>query len=119
MFQVRLKMLREGAGLSQYRFADEIGVAQSTVGMWESGKREPDYKMTATLARYFDVSIDYLVGHSSCAISDAQKEPATPEEQPVHPIVDRLIAESQDLSEEEAAKVQEYVQLLKLKRNQA
>lgn len=36
MFQVRLKKLREDRGYSQYTFAKKIGVAQSTVGGWES-----------------------------------------------------------------------------------
>ena len=37
MFQVRLKELRERAGFSQAVLAKKVGVAQSTVGMWESG----------------------------------------------------------------------------------
>ena len=64
MFQVRLKQLRENANYSQYSFANEIGVAQSTVGMWESGMREPNYKTTQKIADFFNVSIDYLLGKS-------------------------------------------------------
>lgn len=64
MFRIRLKTLRENMGLSQYKFADEIGVAQSTVGMWESGKREPDFHTAQILADFFNVSIDYLVGRT-------------------------------------------------------
>jgi len=74
VFQVRLKLLRESAGYSQYSFASEIGVAQSTVGMWESGRREPDHKTTQKLADFFDVTLDYLLGKSD-----------TPNPQPVTP----------------------------------
>ena len=61
MFSLKLKELREKAGLSQYAFADKFGVAQSTVGNWESGKREPNFETTRKLADFFSVSVDYLL----------------------------------------------------------
>lgn len=65
MFQIRLKELRERSGYSQYSFADKFGVAQSTVGNWESGKREPNFETMQRLANFFGVSIDYLLGRES------------------------------------------------------
>ncbi len=62
MFRIRLKELRENAGLSQYKFADKFGVAQSTVGSWEAGKREPNFDTMQRLADFFNVSVDYLLG---------------------------------------------------------
>ena len=62
MFAKRLKELREKAGYSQYSFADAMGIAQSTVGGWESGKREPNFDMTKKIADFFGVSVDYLLG---------------------------------------------------------
>lgn len=53
MFAKRLKELREKAGYSQYSFADAMGIAQSTVGGWESGKREPNFDMTKKNRRFF------------------------------------------------------------------
>lgn len=71
MFQTRLRELREAAGYrSQQSFADAFGVAQSTVGGWEAGKREPNYETTMRLARFFGVSIDDLLG------LETKKEPA-------------------------------------------
>ncbi len=62
MFQNKLKMLREAAGFkSQQSFANAFGVAQSTVGNWEAGKREPDYETTKKLAEFFNVPIDFLL----------------------------------------------------------
>lgn len=61
MFSLQLKELREKAGYSQYSFANKFGVAQSTVGGWESGKREPNFETTIRLAEFFGVSIDYLL----------------------------------------------------------
>ncbi len=60
MFRIRLKELRENAGLSQSTFAKAFGVAQSTVGGWESGAREPNIETIQKLADFFTVSTDYL-----------------------------------------------------------
>ncbi len=66
MFRIRIRELREQAGYrSQQAFADVFGVAQSTVGNWEAGKREPNYETTIRLADFFHVSVDYLLGISN------------------------------------------------------
>lgn len=62
MFRIRLKELRENAGLSQYSFADKFGISQSTVGNWEAGKREPNFNTMERIADFFNVSVDYLLG---------------------------------------------------------
>ena len=64
MFRVRLKELREDMGISQYEFADRLGVAQSTVGGWESGKREPNFDTMQKIANFFGVTVDYLLGRT-------------------------------------------------------
>lgn len=62
MFRIKLKSLREAKGISQKEFAANIGVAQSSVGMWESGKREPrTLDQLKRIADYFGVSTDYLL----------------------------------------------------------
>lgn len=63
MFRVELKKCRENAGLSQCELAENIGVSQAAVGMWESGKREPNFTTLCKLADYFGVTVDYLIGH--------------------------------------------------------
>lgn len=71
-FRTRIRELRENYGYkSQQSFADSFGVAQSTVGGWESGKREPNYETTLRLAQFFGVSVDYLLGRDD----DPQKKP--------------------------------------------
>ena len=62
MFSLRLKELREKKGYSQYSFADAFGVAQSTIGNWEAGKREPNLDTIQRLAAFFGVTVDYLIG---------------------------------------------------------
>lgn len=53
VFRIRLKELRENAGLSQYGFAEKIGISQSTVGNWEAGSREPNFKTMERIADFF------------------------------------------------------------------
>lgn len=81
VFQTQLRELREAAGYkSQQAFADAFGVAQSTVGGWEAGKREPNYETTMRLARFFGVSVDRLLG-----LEEEKKEP-TPDSESGPPL---------------------------------
>lgn len=75
MFQITLKTLREKHNLSQYKLADMLGVSQSTVGMWESGKNKPEYANLAKLADIFNVSIGELTGSE-----EIKKTPLTEEQ---------------------------------------
>lgn len=61
---LRLKQLREQRRLSQDGLAMKINVSQSTISAYEVGERTPDLETLITLASFFDVSIDYLVGQS-------------------------------------------------------
>lgn len=64
MFSNRLKELRQEKGLIQERFAQELNVSKGAVAMWETGKRIPDSEMLKTIAKFFSVSVDYLLGES-------------------------------------------------------
>lgn len=63
-FGTRLNQLRKSASLSQEEFAKKIGVSRSTIGMYEQGKREPDFETLEKIADYFNVDTDYLLGTS-------------------------------------------------------
>ena len=81
MFQIRLKQLREDAGLSQYKLAEILGISQSAVGNWEAGTKEPrNYAMTQKIADFFDVSIDYLLGRDEKAPPLKAKSPVYDDE---------------------------------------
>ena len=70
MIHLRLKELREKAGLSQAEFAKKLSVSQSAVGMWETGKRLPEHDTLLRIAQFFHVSTDYLYGHSDSSASN-------------------------------------------------
>ncbi len=68
VFSERLRGLREQKGFSQRELANELGVSNSSIGMYESGKRKPDPEMLEAIADYFNVDIDYLVGRSDVTL---------------------------------------------------
>lgn len=60
----RLKELRIEKGLSQAQLAKETQLGQSAIAYWETGQRIPNAQAVVTLARYFNVSTDYLLGET-------------------------------------------------------
>lgn len=64
-FKDVLKREREKRGWTQDFLAEKMGVAPSTVGMWEQGERIPKNKNQEDLADIFNVGLDYLMGRSS------------------------------------------------------
>lgn len=57
----KLRELRTAKGLSLKELGKVIGVAESTMSLYETGKRQPDYTNLKLLANYFDVTIDSLL----------------------------------------------------------
>ena len=60
-FQQRLYDLRKKAGLSQEGLAALLDVTRQAVQKWEAGTSRPDMDNLVALARYFNVTLDYLV----------------------------------------------------------
>ena len=63
-FKTRFKELREANELTQSGIAEKLGLTRSRIGMYETGKREPDYETLELIADFFNVDIDYLLGRS-------------------------------------------------------
>lgn len=64
-FQNILKSLRKANGLTQDELAKILKISRSTIGMYENGSREPDYETLESIADFFNVDIDYLLGRTS------------------------------------------------------
>ena len=65
-FGERLRILRTRKGLSQLDFAKQIKISKSAVNMYERGEREPSFEVLETIADYFNVDLDYLLGKTDC-----------------------------------------------------
>ena len=61
-FSRRLENLLEENNLTQRRLSTELHIAPSTLNGYLRRNREPDFATLIKLARYFKVSIDYLLG---------------------------------------------------------
>ena len=61
-FPQTLKELRLERQLTQSALADLLIINQRTISSWETGIREPDYEMLVKIAKFFDVTTDYLLG---------------------------------------------------------
>ncbi len=57
--------LRKEKGLSQKKLADAIGVSQAAIAKIEINRNEATSDTIRKLAKYFDVSADYLLGLTS------------------------------------------------------
>lgn len=58
----RLRLLRERYGLSQNDLADRLGTSQTQIMRWEGNKVIPSAESVISLAKFFNVSSDYLLG---------------------------------------------------------
>ena len=58
----RLKDLREDADKTQEEIAKIIGTSQSYYAQYENGKRSIPFERMILLARYYNVSLDYIAG---------------------------------------------------------
>ena len=63
-FANRLKSLRKAANKTQDDIAEFLNISYAAISMMESGKRAPSFDVLCSLADYFNVSLDYLVGRS-------------------------------------------------------
>lgn len=62
IFYDRLKELRIEKGIGQIELAKAIDVSKGIISLWENGLREPKLSNLIALAKFFEVSLDYLVG---------------------------------------------------------
>ncbi len=63
-FQTRLTNIRRSKGFTQKQVADGIGISEVGLQNYENGRRKPAFDVLISLADFYDVSLDYLVGRS-------------------------------------------------------
>ena len=76
-----LKDLRTSRGITQGELATMLEVSRSTVGMYETGGREPDFETMEAIADIFNVDMDYLMGRSQVE----RKHPISPPRKEIPP----------------------------------
>ena len=61
---IRLLELRNEKGLSQRELARIMNVSQGTYNNWENANTQPSIEQLISLANFFEVSVDYLIGRT-------------------------------------------------------
>lgn len=61
----KIKQLREEKGWTQKELAEKLGLAKSTVSLYEINKREPNNETLTDIARLFEASFDVLLDNVS------------------------------------------------------
>ena len=58
----KIRELRIERGLLQRELSNKIYIAPNTLSQFESGKARPSYEVLVSLADFFEISVDYLLG---------------------------------------------------------
>ena len=64
IFSERLKELRTERGLTQKQLSQRVDISKSMICSYELCEYEPTLSKAMSLAKFFDVSLDYLSGLS-------------------------------------------------------
>ncbi len=62
IFAQRLRELRQEKGLSMKQLAKELGTTDAAISNWENEINEPKISYLRSIAMFFNVSADYLLG---------------------------------------------------------
>lgn len=60
-----LTYLRKRQGLTQQQLADKLDMSRSAIGMYETGKREPEIEVLEAFADFYNVDMNTLTGRPS------------------------------------------------------
>lgn len=88
----RIMLLIKEKGIEQQGLAAVLGINKQTISDWKSGKSKTYLKYIQTIADYFNVSTDYLLGKT-----DIKNPPAETEGLIFHIKDDNLRAEVDEL----------------------
>ncbi len=64
IFADRLKSLRQSKNINLTQLGNSIGCNKAALSNFENCYKKPSLNMILSIANYFDVSIDYLVGRT-------------------------------------------------------
>lgn len=109
--QNRIRELRKQRGITMKELGKVVGVAESTISHYETGKRQPDNHTLLALAEYFGVSVDYLLGKPQPSVGSVMDLFAgtgmlnlpgvTTDYPPADPNTQKLLSLSRDMTDEE------------------
>lgn len=94
--QNRIRELRKKKGMTMKELGRAIGVAESTISQYETGKRQPDNATLLSLAQFLGVTVDCLLGASP---AKPQPTPRSQKETELLELFEKLTPEEQTMLE--------------------
>ena len=73
-FSEILKDLLEDSGITQKKLAADLNIGVTTIGNYVRGYREPDFEILKMLAKYVDVTTDYLLDYQTDCTKDHSED---------------------------------------------
>lgn len=61
-FAINIKRLRKDKKLTQSQLATKLGIARSTISLYETGRRFPSIPILRKISVFFEISLDQLIG---------------------------------------------------------
>lgn len=112
-FKERLSDLCEASPKNDTDLARDLNISKQTLSAWKYGNRSPKRPTIITIARYFDVSVDWLMGFDvPQQVQEYEKNKPTPEDE----LDEELINLLSDLTPDEVVRVCDFVAGLKAAR---
>ncbi len=81
-FGNNLRYLRKTKQMTQLELANTLGLSFSAISMYERGEREPSFEVMETIADYFNVTMDFLMGKTA-SVANTARETDVKEKPPV------------------------------------
>ena len=103
-----IKEKRLKKNLTQSEFANILGVTERTVSNWENGIRMMDLTTATQIAKYFNVSTDYLLG-----VSDERNSSLDSDNIGYDDFTYAMHNESRDLTDEDKEMLLDMAKMLK------
>ena len=100
-FQERFSELIDSSPKSRTAIAAEFGVAKQTISAWTTGQTSPRLPVVSSLADYFGVSSDWLLGFDVPKYPHKPSDEKPPDDQPKNDDVRLLIRGLNKLSPEQ------------------
>lgn len=60
---MNFEKIRKEKKLTQIQVANDLNITQATLSSYETGRTQPDLSMLLNLSKYYNVSIDELLGN--------------------------------------------------------
>lgn len=109
MIGEKLKTLRENLHLTQKEVSISLNLSEARYNQYETNRRNPDYATLKEIATFYNVSIDFLLGHTSKKTT-TEEEKAKEKEALKKVLVEAgYMKENEDLSKEELERLMKFV----------